>query len=488
MSTPPDKVPIPKTEVSKLEAFLNDFAKNQLAPYDDKIHEPRRLDGAIMNPVAAKRAENLRELLACSPELKEQMQSAFEQGFIEKIEYLPIGAHAGGTFSKERKSVRLRVDALDPLEYKEKDPELVFTLGHEVRHALNTPLKDDAIGKTMAEAEKIAKKPGPTHDYTRIVAKYIQDYRVEEASANIAGFNALVSKLRNDNPQSTPTLPQIYRALPGRAADFIDRSGEAPKFEYRIKQGLTLDKSMMMPHSHDNLAAMGRYYFDKPPTEVRLGSFGKQDYRHYYGDQVLSRIGEIEKSARRPGEAGSSISEAPTITINLKQLVLQKSLLTSNLNFVDTSPTKITHAREPTASDAEATGKKPRLDAPKDPPLAIPGAKESSALYAQSLRAIDSAGPGSLGLHDRTEIDNAAAAMALQALKLGMRSIDGAFKNASDQLIAYEGDAKMDSSKRFAFDVHQAKTQPALESLAELAKVLQKTEPVVQQNKPPAQR
>lgn len=488
MSTPPDKIPTSKTAVTKLDAFLEKFATDPLAPFDEKIHAGRRLDYAILEPAAAERAKNLRELLECSPELKTQMQSAFEQGFIEKIEYMPEGANAGGAFSKERKSLRLKLDALDPFVFKKNDPELVFTLGHEVRHALNTPLKDDAIGKTMAEAEKIAKKPGPTHDYTLIVAKYIQDYRVEEASAHIAGFNTLVSKLRNDNPQSTPTLPQIYRALPGRAADFIDRIGAAPKFEYRIKQGLTLDKNMRMPHSEGNLAAMGRYYFDKPPTEARLGYFGNQDYRHYYGDQVLSRIGEIEKSALRPGEAGSSISEAPTITINLKQLGLQKSLLASNLNFVDTSPTKITHAREPTASDAEATGKKPRLDAPKDPPPAIGGAKESSALYAQSLRAIDLVGAGKLGLHGETETGNVAAAMALQASKLGMRSIDGAFANKQGKLIACEGDMKMDSSKRLVLDVQQAKTQPALESLAESAKVLQKTEPVVQQNKPPPQR
>lgn len=486
MSTPPDKIPTSKTAVTKLDAFLEKFATDPLAPFDDKIHARRRLDYAIKEP-AAERAKNLRELLECSPELKTQMQSAFEEGFIEKIEYLPANAHAGGAFSKDRKSLRLTLDALDHPQFRKNEPELVFTLGHEVRHALNTPLKDKAIEATLAEAEKLAKKPGPTHDYTRIVAKYIQLYRVEEASAHIAGFNTLVSKLRNENPQSTPTLQQIYRALPGRAADFIDRSGAAPRFEYRLKPGLTLDKSMMMPHSEGNLDAMGRYYFDKPPAEARLGHSGNQDYRSYYGDHALNRIGEIEKSAWRPGEAGSSKSEAPTIAINLRLLGLQKSSMTSSLDFVDTSQTKNTHAREPAAGDAEATGKKPRFDPPKDPPLVISRAKEPPALYAQSLRAIDSAGPGSLGLHDRTEIDNAAAAMALQALKLGMRSIDGAFKTASGHLIAYEGDAKMDSSKRFAFDVQQAKTQPAAESLGEFTNSWRKAEPAVPQSKQPQQ-
>lgn len=482
MSTPPDKVPVSKTAATKLDVFLEKFGTDPMAPFGNEGHTPRTLDSAKMQTFEPEeRCKNLNALLASSPELKAKMQIAFEQGLIEKIEYLPSKTYAGGIYERSRKSLQLPLQVLDnsPME-RGRAAELVFTMGHEVKHAINSPGNHESIRNAFAQAAKIATSPESVHDYTPVAAEIIRIERINEASANIAGFNAIVSKLRKEKPESAPSLAQLYNELPHRMGDFIDRSGAAPKFEYRLKSGLTPEKDMMLTYSGDNIEASGRYYFDKPASEASLGKYGNQDYRHYYCDFVFGHIDKIEKPA------GHSKSEALTVEVNLQKLGLQRALLTTNLVFFDNSEIRGTPA---IASDESGrASKKTKLDAPKDPPPAIGGAKEPPALYAQSLRAIDLVGAGKLGLHGETETGNVAAAMALQASKLGMRSIDGAFANQQGKLIACEGDMKMDSSKRLVLDVQQAKTQPDRESLAELAKVLQKTEPVVQQNKPPPQR
>lgn len=490
MSTPRDKAVPSQTANMKLEAFLKAFETDHMMPFTNPGHSPRTRDVAEFSPEAAKtRGGILRNLLEMSPDLKQRMQNAFNLGLIEKIEYLPQKTFSGGDYSRVDKSMRLPLFSLDDDYMLGNDPHtLIFAMGHEVQHALNAPNTDKSLADVSARAKLIARSSDASHDYTSAVAEVIRIRRMDEASAHIGGFNALVSKMLKDKPEATPTLKELYNALPWRMEDFIIRTGTSPNFSFELKSGLTVERNTMMPYSENNIVAMGQYYFDKPPNATGLGPHGNQDYKHNYGDAMLNFLIDIETKMRKEQKKDGPMDVAPAITIDLKQLGLSRSLLTSKLVFIDAAPVKSPHDPSIATTDTEGSSKKPRIQPQGETSSADGPTAKPSGLYAQSLHAIDPPGANPFGLHDRTEKENVAAAMALRALKDGMRAIDGVINSPQGGQIAYEGDPNMGSSKRFVFDVQQAKTKPSAESLKEFGELLQKADPVSLPREPPPQR
>ncbi|MCF5992850.1 hypothetical protein L2230_25470, partial [Xanthomonas perforans] len=82
----------------------------------------------------------------------------------------------------------------------------------------------------MTEARTIART---THDYTSAAEKVIASNREDESRAEIAGWNATLSRVKGSTPQ--PTLEDIYRAAPGRMRDFIDTAAGSQGLVYTLK-------------------------------------------------------------------------------------------------------------------------------------------------------------------------------------------------------------------------------------------------------------
>lgn len=389
--------------------------------------------------------KNLRELLEKSPDLKARVLDSVAKGHLEKFEMLPRGANAGGTYSSDSKAIEL-----PPAELKRagKDTaaaaELIFVMGHEIQHSFNSTVADKASADFVKDVERIAKTPGP-HDYTAAVKTLIQANRDDEASAHIGGFNAIASKVMKTKPEAG--LKELYNAAPGRMGDFIDRSGRSPNFTYALKPGLTLEADNTLKATPENVKAMGKHYFDQPPSSARLGAKGNQDYPNYYGEWAVNVIQDTERQALAAAKKADPHAVAPEVKINMAEIGLKPALLDTTLKYTDTSPKKpIEQAKEATQAVGSAV----------------------SEVYAQATRSIEKI-VGDLGLKNETEKLNVAAAAALQAMKAGMERIDGALAGKMGQVFMYQGDPASEHADRISVDVNKAKQQPAEQSLATAA-------------------
>jgi hypothetical protein len=381
-----------------------------------------------------KPGKNLRELLDKSPDLKARIVDSVSKGHLEKFELLPSGANAGGSYSSDSKAIELPLDELKKAGTdKAAAAELVFVMGHEIQHSFNSTVADKASDDFIKEVDRISKTPG-AHDYTASVKTLIQANRDDEAGAHIGGFNAISSQVLKGNPSAG--LKELYNAHPARMEDFIDRSGSAPTFAYALKPGLTIESDMTIKDSPANVKAMGKHYFDQPPSSARLGTHGNQDYPNYYGEWAVNVIDATEKQALANARIADPSAVAPEVKLNMKELGLDKALIDTTLTFTDTSPRRA-----------------PITAAPAPEP----------ALYRQAEEALKKV--DGLGLKGE-ELRNVAAATALQAQNSGMERIDGAVLGKNGQIFAYQGDPASESADRIAVNVVQAKQQPADQSLA----------------------
>ncbi|MFZ2751982.1 MAG: XVIPCD domain-containing protein [Lysobacteraceae bacterium] len=413
MAAVPDDV-LKKIAETKLDKILTDFETAN----DTKTQTP---------------GKNLRALLDQSPDLKERIVDSVAKGHLEKFELLPKGENAGGSYSPDDKAISLPVDELNKAgKNKASAAELVFVMGHEIQHSFNSTVADKGYSDFTTSVDKMAKGPGP-HDYTAAVKTFIQVNRDDEAGAHIGGFNAISSQVLNDNPKAG--LKELYNAHPGRMEDFIDRGGKAPAFTYALKPGLTMEADMTLRDSPENVKAMGKYYFDQPPSSAGLGAKGNQDYPNYYGEWAVNVINDAEKQALADARKLDPKAVAPEVQLNLKEIGLDKALMDTGLKYTDTTP------------------KKPISEAPSPEP----------ALYRQAEEALKKV--DGLGLQGE-ELRNVVAATALQAQKSGMERIDGALLGKNGQVFAYQGDPASESADRVAVNVAQAKQQPADQSLA----------------------
>ncbi len=428
-----------KAAEAKLDTILKDF---------ETAH-----DTATVTP-----GKNLRALLDRSPDLKARIVDSVAKGHLEKFELLPTGENAGGSYSADTKAIELPLDELKKAgTSKTAASELVFVMGHEIQHSFNSTVAGKADDDFIKEVDRIAKTPGP-HDYTSAVKTLIQTNREDEASAHIGGFNAISSQVLKGNPGAG--LKEIYNAHPARMEDFIDRSGKAPKFTYALKPGLTIEADMTLKDSPANVKAMGKHYFDQPPSSARLGDKGNQDYPNYYGEWAVNHIAATEKQALVNARRADPTAVAPEVKLNMKEIGLDKALLDTTLAYTDTSPKKKT-TTAPGEQPADPYGGGIPFLRPED----AARAKAEPALYGQAVKALESV-QGQVGLSDRSELLNAAAATAAQAQKAGMERIDGALVGKNGQVFAYQGDPSSEHADRIAVDVSKARHQPAAESLA----------------------
>lgn len=438
MAAIPEDV-LKKAAETKLEKILKDFE----TAHDTATDKP---------------GKNLRELLDKSPDLKARILDSVSKGHLEKFDVLPPGANAGGTYNPDTKTIELPASELKKAGTdKAAAAELVFVMGHEIQHSFNSTVAGKASDDFIKDVDRISKTPGP-HDYTASAKTLIQANRDDEASAHIGGFNAIASQVRKDNPSAG--LKELYNAHPGRMGDFIDRSGSAPTFTYALKPGLTIESDMTLKDSPANITAMGKHYFDQPPSSARLGTRGNQDYPNYYGEWAVNVIDAYEKNALAIAKAADPSATAPEVKLNMKELGLDKALIDTTLTFTDTSP-----RRAPITAPGEQPADPYGGGVPFLRPEDAAKAKAEPALYGQALKALEGV-QGPAGLSDRTELVNAAAATAAQAQKAGMERIDGALVGKGGQIFAYQGDPASEHADRVAVDVSRAKLQPAAESLA----------------------
>lgn len=258
--------------------------------------------------------QNLINVITSSPLLTERFNLAVADKHISGLEPLKQ-ANAGGTFDPSTKAISLPLDSLATTDSRDN---MIFVLAHEIQHSFNHQKTHAATQKFLSDTENQAKQKG-IRDYTDEVKALLTANRKDEASAEIAGFNAIVSKVKQNNPN--PVLKDLYDTT-SYIKDFIKKDYKNSQEIYTLKTNLTLNQDMTLSETAQNLEAMGKHYFDQSPEEAGLGYNGTSDYANYYAAWAVGHAVSFERTHNPK-------SQEPLI-LNMTALRLQEKILEEN--------------------------------------------------------------------------------------------------------------------------------------------------------------
>lgn len=274
------------------------------------------------HPVSQNMLDNLQNTINGSPVLAEQVKKAAttrDPGatpramLLENFDFVAPGMQAGGTYSGRTHSMNL-----PPLNLQTKTTanpqgrfnadDLTFVIGHEIQHGFNHPAKSQASTAFGQQVGQIAQSAPVVHDYTAPVRTYIQAGRDDEAKAEIAGWNALLSSKQQTNPNFSLDDMRQNTLAPGRTADFVVLD---PATNTTVaRPGLVFNPDNTLSQSPANITAMGQHYFNRPDAAapqsqrpVHIGESGKTDYTNYYGTGAIETIIQVERqhAQQHPG-------------------------------------------------------------------------------------------------------------------------------------------------------------------------------------------
>lgn len=277
--------------------------------------------------VTPDQVNNLLMVINGSPTLIDQVNNAVAAGHLQQFAPL-MHANAGGEYDGQNKVMRLPLAMLTTppsaqLSFDAGEP--TFVLGHELQHGFNHVATTQAYRDFFNEASLKAQELAVPHDYTVATSRLIAANRCDEAGAEIAGWNAIVDRVKSTNP--TPSLKDFYEEQPGRMKDFIDKSLGPTPHTYTLKPNLTLNLDLTLSATAPNLEAMGQNYFDKPPINPGgLGHHGNSDYANYYGAYAVGVAAELERHYN-PSQPGVT---SPQMALDLPQLRLTEKLMEEN--------------------------------------------------------------------------------------------------------------------------------------------------------------
>ena len=248
--------------------------------------------------------EALTTVIGDSPALARDVDLAASAGLLLGFKLVDPGTNATAEFDPVAGEIRLPYDLTTT-------GTTVFALGHETQHALNSITTLSATDRFKTIAKQTATR---SRDYTTAIHDLIITSRWDEASATIAGWNALVGYLHESG--ESLDLDEVIAAGDWMAADFVeDVDGTRT-----IDGGLTPNDDLSLDLSADNIEAMGRRFFDKPAKDVGLGARGTSDYANYYGAWAVS-YAALQHDRSNPGKP---------MRVDLDRLGLDRKLLEEN--------------------------------------------------------------------------------------------------------------------------------------------------------------
>ena len=416
---------------------------------------------------------NLQNAINASPALADEINTAVAGGHLTRIAP-DSNPHDGGSYDSGSKTMNLQLASLTspPGGGKFDASEATFVLGHELQHSLNGPIRDPAATQFSHDVETIAKSPGPTHDYTAAVRDYVAASRRDEASAEVSGWNAIVSAARKDaDAHHKPlTLQDVYNRNPGRMGDFIDVDRTHVPNTYAIKPNLTLNADKSMDLSAHNIEGMGKNYFDKAlPAPNGLGQGGNADYQNYYGSNALAFAAQYERALNppHPGAPG------PTMQVDMHALRMNPQTVEdvgmslgnnhTPVPYQDTgthppTPRQFTHtaaapAHSPITHDAAAVG--PQLNEPAHP---------NHALFDQVRVAVHHMDAQQSRASDQHS-ENLAGAITVEMTKKGMTGVQSLHLNEDgSKVYAVQGDLNSPFKQMAEVNTVQAINTPIAQS------------------------
>ncbi len=224
--------------------------------------------------------DNLNATFNGSPVLAAQVKAAVALSHVQHFSLLDSGMAAGATYDGTVGDGTPKGINLPPAALQSWTPgnpqgtydaqDLTFVLGHEIQHGFNDAEKDKATLDFLRDIAIQAKAPGPTHDYSDELRAYLGAGREDEAKAQIAGWNALLSRQRQFN-QHADGIVLMLNTQNDRLLDFLRADPLNPSHAV-VNPGITFNPDGSLSQTPANIAAMGRHYFDRPsPLHAQPG-------------------------------------------------------------------------------------------------------------------------------------------------------------------------------------------------------------------------
>jgi len=280
--------------------------------------------------------ENLQGAINESPFLADEIKRASTAAdgtgrtrfALERFELLPANSNQGGAYASATRTMLLPSDAFDPPgQGKYKPVATTFVLAHEIQHAFNRQYALQAKIDFDESVKRMSRTKDPIHDYTPILEKYIGQVRNDESLGQIAGWNAVRSRLEASGVK--PTLTNMGNA-DDRMRDFVPFR-ERLSDPAVMRSGYELRSDLTMDPTPENIEAAGKHYFDRPTrdhippgnTERVLGINHDyvSNYPNHYGKQAIEDILAAEE--RAPLVNGSK----PEVRIDMDRLGLYEDVL-----------------------------------------------------------------------------------------------------------------------------------------------------------------
>ena len=275
----------------------------------------------VMRDVGAPTSEpyqNLRAVIESSPVLMQQMNMAAQQGHLKHFALMPASENAGASYIPATQTINLRQE--DLLESRQQN-KLTFLLGHEIQHGLNREQTHRGLEQFSQETMQVLKSGQLVHDYSSAMTHMLAAHRNDEASSHIAGWNALVSRVKHKDPNATLTnVADVGRSL-AYVNDFVQVKMIEGQGQFVAKEGLILNPDLSITPDARNIESAATHYFDKAPKETRLGHHGNSDYTNYYAASLVGYLCQNEmRNHTQPGQ----------LTLDMQRLGLQEQLLEQN--------------------------------------------------------------------------------------------------------------------------------------------------------------
>lgn len=308
----------------------------------------------VTQPVTQDMVTNLQSTINSSPVLAAEIKRAVTppgHGQAAPLQHFASlsGTVAGGTYNPTNQTMSLPPSSLAVPPASFGSADLTFVLGHEIQHGFNAAGAKTAMTNAYNQAKQIAQDNNPINDYTVPIGAVIQAGREDEAKAQIAGWNALLSREQQTKPTANVTemmalarpINPSKQDLTSRVLDFVEQSKTIPG-QAQARPGLTFNADGTMSMTPANVAQMGQNYFDKPPVgtpgftrqqTTGIGHHGDSDYPNYYGANAVTNIITRDRAYAHPVNG-----VAPQMQINMGQLRLREDLMERNGITLTTNP------------------------------------------------------------------------------------------------------------------------------------------------------
>ncbi|MDH7451853.1 hypothetical protein QF205_02010 [Luteimonas composti] len=316
--------------VAGLQVLVADFSRRSWRDSNGQSHS-----------ITQDMVDNLNATFNGSPVLAAQVKAAVALSHVQHLSLLDNGMAAGATYDGTVGDGTPKGINLPPVALQRWSPgtpqgtydaqDLTFVLGHEIQHGFNDAEKDKATLDFLRDIAIQAKAPGPVHDYSDELRAYLGAGRDDEAKAQIAGWNALLSRQRQFNPHADG-IGLMLNTQNDRLLDFV-RADPLNPSQAVVNSGITFNPDGSLSPTPANVAAMGKHYFDRPsplhaqpgerPVTLGEGRPGPSaDYTNYYGTWAVERIIAAEDRAdvRHRGAR-------PQIAIDMAGLGLREDLI-----------------------------------------------------------------------------------------------------------------------------------------------------------------